>query len=295
MLKLLSLIGTFGVSTSAITPVVVMNEQTRETSSTSVEQGVMRITVDNRKHFDSDGKIIPSTQDYKEVLIKAIDEQRAFNQQNNVTNFKITNSITRLPGISFDGSLQVGRQLSKLINAKEYEVLSMNVTVEKLDNRGNYTYAIGYEAIADGEMVKEDLYGYQRLQSLADFQIKPGYNMTFDTEYTISESIEHTDKQYNSNISLPKLGIDFLASQVIDMFNYQPNNLNQNAIDYINSTLNVKISNTSALNVYKAINNNGVYEMGEIISNNEMVTEEYFYVSFNSTDASGVFNMLVKK
>ncbi|AUM62899.1 hypothetical protein [Spiroplasma monobiae] len=295
MLKLLSLIGTLGVSTSAITPVIVMNEQTREISSKSVEQGIIRINVDNSKHFDSDGKIVPSTHDYKEVLIKAIDQQRAFNKENNVTNFKITNSITRLPGISFDGSLQVGRQLAKLINANEYEVLNMNVTVAKLDNWGNYTYAIGYEAIADGEMVKEDLYGYQRLQSLADFQIKPGYNMVFDTEYTISESIDYTDIEFNSNISLPNLGIDFLASQVIEMFNYQPNNLNKNAIDYINLVLNVKISNANALNVYKAINNNGVYEMGEIISNNEMVKDEYFYVSFNSSDASGTFNMLIKK
>ncbi|AUB31199.1 hypothetical protein [Spiroplasma floricola] len=294
MLKLLSLIGTLGVSTSAVAPVIMLEQNINDNISIRVEAGIMRVNVNNSKHFDKDGKIIVGTYDYKEVLIKAIEEQRAFNKSNNVTNFVIKNSIVRLPGISFDGTIRVGRTLTEVINAKNYEILNMNVTVDKLDNWGNYTYAISYEAIADGKMIGENLYGYQRLQSLADFQIKPGYNMIFETEYNISESIEHTDTLFNSNIYLPDLGINFLSEQIIDMFNSEKNTLNDQAIKYINSTLKVKLNVVESLNVYKAVsNNNDSFSIGEAYSNQEYVKDQYFYVSFSSKDAIGTFNMLV--
>ncbi len=295
MIKLLSLIGTLSVSSSAIAPVATMEQNINNKITSNDEVGTIRFDVMNEKHFDKDGKIKIGTQDYKEVLIKAIEDQRNFNRDHNVTNFSITGSTTRFPGTGFDGSKTVGSELAWVINAKEYEISNMDVTIDKLDNRGNYKYAIGFEAIADGDTVKGNLYGYQTEQSLADFQIRPGYIVTLDTQYTISESMDYTDNEFKSNISLPNLGIDYLAGQIVDMFNYSGNSLNSEAIKYINTTLKLNIDDVKSLNVYKAINKDGKFEKGSVISNNELVHDEYFYVSFESNDANGTFNMLVHK
>ncbi|WP_339031141.1 hypothetical protein [Spiroplasma endosymbiont of Cantharis nigra] len=295
MIKLLSLIGTLSVSSSAIAPIATMEQNINNKITSNDEVGTIWLSVKNEKHFDKDGKIIVGTEDYKEVLIKAVEDQRNFNRDNNVTSFSITGSTTRFPGTGFDGSRPVGYELERVINAKEYEILNMNVTVDKLDNWGNYKYAIAFEAIADGETVNGNLYGYQVEQSLTDFQIKPGYNVTLDTQYTISESMDYTDNEYKSNISLPNLGIDYLAGQIVNMFNYSGNSLNSETIKYINTTLKLNIGDVKSLNVYKAINKNSKFEKGSVISNNELVNDKYFYVSFESNDANGTFNMLVHK
>ncbi|WP_339034878.1 hypothetical protein [Spiroplasma endosymbiont of Cantharis rufa] len=295
MIKLLSLIGTLSVSSSAIAPVVTMEQNINNKITSDFEVGEFWIDVKNEKHFDKDGKLLVGTQDYKEVLIEAIDEQRNFIKDNNITNYSITDSLTRFPGLATEGTIRVGLELQHLIRAKEYEVLSMNVNIEKADNNGNFRYAIDFEGLADGGLVTGNLYGYQRTQGLADFQIKPGYLITLKTEYTISESIEHTDNEYKSNISLPNLGIDYLAGQIVDMFNYSGNTLNNEAIKYINTTLKLNITDVKSLNVYNAINKNNKFEKGSIISSNDLVKDDYFYVSFESNDANGTFNMLVHK
>ncbi|ALD66301.1 hypothetical protein [Spiroplasma cantharicola] len=295
MIKLLSLIGALGISSSTVAPAIIIQQNSNNIISTDIEQGSMRIDVKNEKHFDKDGKIILGTRDYKEVLIEAIDKQRAFNKENNVSNFDITDSITRFPGTAENGKIRVGRSLKELVNAKEYEVLSMEVTIAKSDNSGNYKYGINFEGLADGRLVTGDLYGYQWDQGFADFQIKPGYVITLITEYKVSERIDHTDKMFNSNIYLPDLGIKFTALQIIEMFNYEKGDLNKQAITYINSTKNTKIDSINSLKLYKAIKKDNSFEKGEAILNNTIIDEEYFFVSFESKDAIGTFNMLVHK
>ncbi|AHI52843.1 hypothetical protein [Spiroplasma culicicola] len=295
MFKLLSLIGTLSVGSSAVTPIVIANHNVNEEISTDVEKGMMYIFIDNDKHFDSEGNLILGTQDYKEILIKEVERQRQFNQENGVTNFEIKESTTRFPGTQKDGEIQVGRNIARIVNAVEYEILNVNVNIEKLDNFGNFTYAIEYTAIADGEQYTENLYGYQPKQALTDFQIKPGYVIQFETEYEIGNSIEYTDNNFESGIYLPDLGIDFLVWQVIDMFNYSNSNFNSDAIDYINKTMNTKIESATSIEVYSAVKNNEGYEKGSQILNDEVVSDEYFYVSFTSSDATGTFNMLVHK
>lgn len=83
----------------------------------------------------------------------------------------------------------------------------------------------------NGQTINESLYGFQPNQSLTSFQISSGYRIDFDTEFEISKTIDHNETEYKSDIVLPNLGIKFLASQIIDMFNSANNTLNSQAIE----------------------------------------------------------------
>lgn len=131
MIKLLSLIGTAVVGTTALVPTFLAKENTNQQELVKTENGEMQLFVDNKQHVDNMGNIIPGTRDYKKLLVEMIEQQRAYNQANSVTNFKITNSDTSFPATAGHGVNQVGKSLERLINAKTYNILNMDVTIKK--------------------------------------------------------------------------------------------------------------------------------------------------------------------
>ncbi|WP_338982874.1 hypothetical protein [Spiroplasma endosymbiont of Othius punctulatus] len=300
---LLGILGTISISSTVVAPTTVLiknEEKTLESRFIPAEKDI-ELSIDNLKFMDGT-TIKTGIESYKEEMINFIEEQRLFVEEEGIKNLEVISGEGKFPNLSLIGDEKIAYEIiEKLINAESYEVKDLTVEVKKQDNLGNFHYLISLNAISDGEELNGDLYSYKANQSLADFHIMSGYNLTFSLKYDEPEAMDYTDRQWNSGITMPYWdtpiwGTEYLdADLALDLFNSQNwENIRGKSMAYINQTLDLGIYSLSAIKITTAKNVDGVFQKDQIVTGKNLIKTDYFYVTTFSDEAKGNFDILVK-
>ncbi|WP_338963495.1 MULTISPECIES: hypothetical protein [unclassified Spiroplasma] len=257
------------------------------------------------KYNDGTGKPLTQTHDETKVLTDFVNEMRNFVHKNNVVSFDKVNIESQFYQTGFPGKRTGGvgsapSLIKKLAFAKNIEFLSQKVTIEKIDNYGNYSWEVLVSAEIDGEKYSNiDFNTYEVKQYFNAYQILGGFENKIIVDYkSDAKDINYYDREFKSNITLENLGFYWYAHQILDSFN--KTNHNKLVLDYINKETISTIPQVKAIGVHQAERDGEDHffkpasEVNSGHSPNDKILDEYFYVLITSDYSQGIYKLLVK-
>ncbi|WP_338970598.1 hypothetical protein [Spiroplasma endosymbiont of Labia minor] len=296
LLSLLSVVAPVVSVTPTIINLDKMTSQNDVIETQLINEFVPSISVDENH------EPIAGEYDATQNLINFIEQdfKIGFIQNNSVSNFTVTDAKSQFSATAFEGNLEeLAQTYEEILHASitydDFEVKSVTASVIKGSVSDEYTWDLNAVIFFNGLDNDFKLCNYQSSQEFAGFQILSTFKNKLTINYEINNNINHTDNIFKSNIKLNNEGFTYLASQIIDAFNFESGIYYHAIIDYVKTTTTINLSNIQNINVLTALkNDDNTFTTGDIILNNDLVTDEYFYVSITSLDTDGTFNMLVK-
>ncbi|WP_338984570.1 hypothetical protein [Spiroplasma endosymbiont of Diplazon laetatorius] len=278
MFKLLNLLGVFGIGASSAT---LIPNQILENSNYK-----------NQTIYHQNGPYGVQEEGIETSLIESLlVTVEDFLEKNNQELDNIVSAKLQLTSTAESTDTTQLKYLLQELIVNGGEVISESYKTVDLGN-GNYRveFILTYKD-SKGQIKTYNINTYPNLFN--EYQLSNGaWRITL--VFVVNEKdINNTENQFISNIELPNYGFKYYSHQVKDMFNnYEP--FNTLAIKLIESQKKVKLSDLEAVSISKAIIKDNEFTMGEKYLDNEVIEDEYFYVSFNSSKISGTYNMLIK-
>ncbi|AHF57891.1 hypothetical protein [Spiroplasma eriocheiris] len=285
---------------SATTPLIIHNYDNFSENQTKVSD-----IQDFRDSYDTTAMQLPAnegeqtTTDFTATLADFIkNEFLPFIKENNVSKFEVTEATSQFQGTALAGTLALlAQNYNKILHAavdySDFSVVAVNGIVTNV-GYGNYSWSLIASVYFNGASQEFSLNGYQPNQEYANFQITSPFSNNLTIDYTKSESIDHQDTTPQSAIALPNHGFYYYAWQLKDMFNLD-STYKTAAIDYINKTLSMSISEISIDQLEIATpGSEGTYVPGDKYSDDTIVQDKLFYLAITSTEATGTFHLLLE-
>ncbi|WP_368487096.1 hypothetical protein [Spiroplasma sp. DGKH1] len=296
---LLTLLSVLTTATST-TPLIMKNYD-----NFSENHGKLSETTDFNDSYDTKSMELPekvgeqTTTDFTATLQDFIANKfLTFIKENNVSKFNVAKATSQFQGTAFEGTLgTLAQNYDKILHAavefSDFNVIAVSGIVTN-DGNGNYLWALTANVYFNGAAQDFNLNGYQAKQEFANFQITSPFSNSLTIDYTKSESIDHQDTTPQSAIALPNHGFYYYAWQLKDMFNLDAT-YKTAAIDYINKTLSISISEISIAQLEIANpQSEGTYLPGDKYNDDTIVQDKLFYLAITSTEATGTFHLLLE-
>ncbi|AGM26283.1 hypothetical protein SSYRP_v1c06930 [Spiroplasma syrphidicola EA-1] len=295
MKSLLVILSLMNTPAAGVAPVVTSTENVLHINDDAKEMIEVKHSLDLKGFVDPNnpGTLVEGELDFTESLVDFIETTKNQLAELNATSFEVTAGESHFNNTAIPGhAINLGPILDEILHAKTYEVLSLTATVTGPSEYDNYQFGLSAQIVLDGVEKTMEMDSFLKSQELAWFQIAGGFYNLYNIEFSVGQSIEHTDDNFISNIALPDLGFDYVGFQVRDLFRN-----NEEFIKLVISTINSQLkTNIKTINVEKVSKvdgtNPGVVgaEYGEF----EVINEELVYVSFSSADATGIYHMLIQ-